>query len=53
MLSYKYVDVLFTQEYKKKIGEYQKRFDDSMKSFDFCVLLEAFKGVHSLGELGL
>ena len=38
-------------DYKAKIDEFQKAFNGSIKSLEFCVQLETFKGVVRLGTL--
>ena len=38
-------------DYKTKIDEFQKAFNESIESLKFCVQLETFKGVYDLGTL--
>ena len=38
-------------DYKTKIDEFQKAFNESIESLKFCVQLEMFKGVYDLGTI--
>ena len=44
-----HIEIFITQEYKKKIDDFKEKFREQMELLQFCVMLEAFKGIHSLG----
>ena len=44
-----HIEIFITQEYKKKIDDFKEKFREQMELLQFCVALEAFKGIHSLG----